>query len=101
MIFHYCYFSEKTSLDISCESSAKQTIHMKCPDLFSLNNNNNNNKLSSAAVVTGALRVKYISIHKNKGCSELEVFLLFQHFLFLYKDTCLYCDIIKSLKMFC
>ena len=24
------YFSEKTSLDISCESSAKQTIHLKC-----------------------------------------------------------------------
>ena len=29
------YFSEKTSLDISCESSAWQTIHMKCQDLFS------------------------------------------------------------------
>ena len=29
-------FSEKTSLDISCESSAWQTIHMKCQDLFSL-----------------------------------------------------------------
>ena len=26
----------KTSLDISCESSAKQTIHMKYQDLFSL-----------------------------------------------------------------
>ena len=31
-------FSEKTSLDISCESSAKQTIHMKFQDLFSLKN---------------------------------------------------------------
>ena len=28
------FFSEKTSLDISCESSAKQMIHMKCQDLF-------------------------------------------------------------------
>ena len=28
-------FSEKTSLDISCESSAWQMIHMKCQDLFS------------------------------------------------------------------
>ena len=27
------YFSEKTSLDISCESSAWQTIHMKWQDL--------------------------------------------------------------------
>ena len=26
------YFSEKTSLDISCESSVKQTIHIKCKD---------------------------------------------------------------------
>ena len=28
------YFSKKTSLDISYESTAKQTIHMKCHDLF-------------------------------------------------------------------
>ena len=53
----FFYFSEKTSLDISCESSAKQTIHMKCQDLFSLKNNNKK-KLSSAAVVIGALRIK-------------------------------------------
>ena len=26
-------------LDISCESSARQTIHMKCQVLFSLKNN--------------------------------------------------------------
>ena len=31
------YFSEKTSLDISCESSAWQMIHMKYQDLFSSN----------------------------------------------------------------
>ena len=31
-------FSEKTSLDISCELSAWQTIHMKCQNLFSLAN---------------------------------------------------------------
>ena len=34
----FFFFSEKTSLDISCESSARQTIHMKCQDLFSLKN---------------------------------------------------------------
>ena len=34
----FLYFSEKTSLDISCELSDKQTIHMKCQDLFSLKN---------------------------------------------------------------
>ena len=32
--FFYCYFSEKIRLDISCESSAVQTIHMKCQALF-------------------------------------------------------------------
>ena len=31
-------FSEKKNLNISCESSAKQTIHMKYKDLFSLKN---------------------------------------------------------------
>ena len=34
-------FSEKTSLDISYELSAWQTIHMKCLDLFSLENKKN------------------------------------------------------------
>ena len=34
-IFKYLNFSEKISLDVSCELSAKQTIHMKCQDLFS------------------------------------------------------------------
>ena len=34
----FFFFSEKTSLDISCKSSAKQMIHMKCQDLFSLKN---------------------------------------------------------------
>ena len=31
-------FTWKTCLDISCESSAWQAIHMKCQDLFSLKN---------------------------------------------------------------
>ena len=55
------YFSEKTSLDISYESSAWQTIHMKCQDLFSSENKKKKkkkSKLSSALVVIGALRVK-------------------------------------------
>ena len=36
--YYYYYFLKKTSLDIPSESSAKQTIHMKCQDLFSLKN---------------------------------------------------------------
>ena len=34
----FVYFSEKIKLDISCESSARQAIHMKCQILFSLKN---------------------------------------------------------------
>ena len=41
------YFSEKASLDIACESSAKQTIHMKCQDLFSLKKKKKNRMLSA------------------------------------------------------
>ena len=37
-ILIYFYFQKKTSLDISCELSTKQTIHMKYQDLFSLKN---------------------------------------------------------------
>ena len=36
--FFFFFFQKKTSLDISCESSAKQTIHMKYQDLFSQEN---------------------------------------------------------------
>ena len=32
--FFFVYFSEKIRLDISCESSARQTIHMKCQASF-------------------------------------------------------------------
>ena len=53
----FFYFSEKTSLDITCESSAKQTIHMNCQDLFSLKNKQNI-KMLSAAVVIGTVMVK-------------------------------------------
>ena len=35
---NFFFFSEKISLDISCELSAWQTIHMKCQDLLSLKN---------------------------------------------------------------
>ena len=36
--FYFFNFSKETSLNISCESSAKQMIHMKYQDLFSLKN---------------------------------------------------------------
>ena len=34
----FFYFSKKIILDISCESSAWQMIHMKCQDIFTENN---------------------------------------------------------------
>ena len=46
-------FLEKIRLHISCELSARQTIHMKCQFLFSLKNN----KMSSAIVMIGAIRI--------------------------------------------
>ena len=42
LFFYFFYFSEKTSLEISCELSAKQMIHMKSEDLFSLKNRKKN-----------------------------------------------------------
>ena len=57
----FFFFSEKTSLDILSESSAKQMIHMKCRDLFSLKKK----KLLSAAVVIGAFRVKCLHIQTD------------------------------------
>ena len=39
ILFISSYLSEKISLDITCESSAWQTIRMKCQELFSLKNN--------------------------------------------------------------
>ena len=52
-------FPEKIRLDISCESSAMQRIHMKCEALFSLKDKIDKKiiKLSSAAILLGSLRV--------------------------------------------
>ena len=62
LILIFFYFSEKTSLDILCESSAKQTIHRKYQDLFSLKNKNktiNKNLESSATNFAWPLKVYY------------------------------------------
>ena len=48
---------EEIRLDVSCESSAKQRIHMKYQALF-YQTMKKYARLSSAAVVIGALRVK-------------------------------------------
>ena len=52
-------FSEKIRLDISCESSARQMIHMKYQALFSLKNIKQI-KMLSPEVVISTLRVNQI-----------------------------------------
>ena len=47
--YFHC-FSEKRRLDISCESSARQRIHMKDRALFSLKDKSKIIKVSSAAI---------------------------------------------------
>ena len=51
------FFSKKISIGFSCELFAKQTVHMKCHDLFSLNNNK---KLECCLlqILLGGLRLK-------------------------------------------
>ena len=53
-IFILFFFFLKISLNISCESSAKQMIHIQCQDLSSLKKINT----WSAVLVIGTLRVK-------------------------------------------
>ena len=52
VLFFLCvfffYFSNKICFDLSCESSARQTIQMKYPVLFSLKSYNINFRMSSA-----------------------------------------------------
>ena len=56
-IYFFFYFSEKTSIDISCESSAWQMIHMKCQDLFSLKNNKKKIEYLLLQILLGTFRV--------------------------------------------
>ena len=73
IFFFFFFFPEKTSLDISCESSAKQMIHMKCQDLFSLKNKKKKKKMSSAAVVIDALRVKFCCLQMYYRKSDTHI----------------------------
>ena len=48
MYIFFLFFSEKIRLDIFCESSARQSSHMKFKIVFSLKNNKVNLRMSSA-----------------------------------------------------
>ena len=56
--FSFYYFSEKISLNISCELSAKQTIHMKYQYWFSLKRKK---KIEGhlLEILLGALRINF------------------------------------------
>ena len=53
--YFFIFFSEKIRLDISCESFARQRIHMKLQALFSLKNKCKKIKVLSAAIFYLAL----------------------------------------------
>ena len=53
----FSMFSEKIRLDILCESSARQRIHIKHQASFCLKENSKIIKVSSAAIQLGTLRV--------------------------------------------
>ena len=62
ILLFYSYLSKKRRLDVSCESSAKQRIHLKHQVSFSLKNNEKYLWMLSAAVVIYALRVNNLII---------------------------------------
>ena len=49
---------QKIRLDISCESSARQRIHIKYQALLSLKDKNKKIKVSSTAILLGSLKIK-------------------------------------------
>ena len=76
----------KKSLGISCESSAKQMIHMKYQDLFSLKNKRNILECHLLQILLGALRVKilhqleqyiFVTLYTNSADDKLMIFFLF------------------------
>ena len=48
--YFFTVFLENIRLDISCESSVRQRIHMKQQALFTLKDKSKKNKVSSAAI---------------------------------------------------
>ena len=61
---HWFFFSETTSLDISCESSAKQMIHMICQYLFSLKKKKKKIECRLLQILLSA-RVKQFTVLQN------------------------------------
>ena len=61
-IFFSLFFQKKIRPDISCESTARQRIHMKHQTLVS-----SNDKSENAAILLGALRVnKSVTVSRHQ-----------------------------------
>ena len=60
--YFFIAFSEKISLDVSCESSARQRIRMKNQALFPSKDKSKKLKCRLLQFLFGALRVKYLAV---------------------------------------
>ena len=72
-IFYYFFFIfQKKQVNISCESSAKQKIHMKCQDLFSLKKKQQqNSECHLLLILLGALRIKTFPVKLSMVYEEM------------------------------
>ena len=59
----FFYFSEKRFLDISCESSAKQTILLKFQNIFSLKNNEKKKQQQKKKKRIKSLECRLLQLH--------------------------------------
>ena len=64
--FFHC-FSEKVRLDVSCESSARQRIHLKNQALFSLKDKSKQLKCRLLQFSFGTLRVNLLNLVHNES----------------------------------
>ena len=88
LVFH-C-FSEKIRHDISCESSARQRIHMKHHSFFSSKDKKNmarQNIMMSAAILLGILRVKFkLMLVRDLGPFWMFCFLWMQYLISYFRN---------------
>ena len=75
--YFFSFFSEKMRLDISCESSARQRIHMKLQALFSSKNKVKKLNCRLLQFLFGALRVEKYGYTSRESNSTIFIF----HFL--------------------
>ena len=72
----FSLFLEKIRLDISCESSARQRIHMKHQALFCSQDKSKKNSVVCCKFLFGALRVRIFcntvdSYSQDKSCTKM------------------------------